>query len=283
MKDFESVYDKICLKFKERVDLVKSEYKVAKKEAFKKASFFLIGGIVIAIVVYFYFKFISIWPILIVTLMVTLAVFGICLDKISKSSPTLDGSILVEIYNAFLEELPPEARYIKDRGFDEQVYKMGNFEKYNHLSSNTSIEGKLKDGTNFKTSYVSVSRGHGDNIQYTYRGYITDIDLNKNFNQKFMIDRNGISPIEDGNDIKLNVAESFVNSIIEILNKYKNEKNIVADVTIVDNKLLVRVMAIYSEWLTIDNPLSKQKLEAFYNDFYKIFELLEEIVNKIKE
>ena len=283
MKDFESVYNKICLKFKERVDLVNSEYKVAKKEAFKIARYFLIGGALLTIGAYYYFKIPAVLAIIPATLVATLAAYAIKLDKISKSSPTLDGSILVDIYNAVLSELSPGARYIKDRGFDEQVYEMGDYASYDSLSSDTSVEGKLKDGTSFKTAYVVASKGKGEDLTYTFRGYVTDIDLSKNFNEKFMIDDDGISPLEDGNDVKLNVDESFVKSISEMLKNYKIENKTNADVTIINNKLLIRVNSIYAEWITISAPLNKKRLEAFYNNMYEILELSNNIVNKIKE
>ena len=283
MKDFESVYDKICLKFKERVDLVNSEYKAAKKEAFKIARYFLIGGAILTIGTYYYFKTPAVLAIMLATIVAALVVYATKLDKISKSSPTLDGSILVDIYNAVLSEFSPGARYIKDRGFDEQVYDMGDYDSYDRLSSDSSVEGKLKDGTSFKTAYVVTSKGNGENLTYTFRGYVTDIDLSKNFNQKFMIDDDGISPLEDGNDVKLNVDESFVKSISEMLKNYKIENKTNADVTIIDNKLLIRVNSIYAEWITISAPLNKKRLEAFYNNMYEILELSNNIVNKIKE
>ncbi len=282
MKDFESVYNKVCLKFQEKVDYMSAEYKNLKKESFKKASYMIIIGLVAGIVAYQYIDIGAIFCFLPITLIATLAAYAIILGKKTKESPIVDEGIISEIFSSVLKEITPDATYYGDRGMDEQIYKMGKYERYSSYHSDTIIEGKLKDDINFKTSFVTVSVGSGDDTYYPFRGYVTDIDLRKNFNAKFMIDRKGITSIEDDKQ-NINVSESFTQSIIEILVKYIKEKKDLPDVTIIDNKLLIRVSSFTSEWLTINNPLNKKRLESFYNKMYDIIELTNEILDKIKE
>ena len=111
MKDFDSIYNKLCLNYKQQVDMVTEEYKLINKEALKKVfTIFIIASIILGGVSYYLNDYIILLflAFLIVPLLI---VFFIIRAKKIMASNIFDDELPLKIYRSVLEEIPYELTY----------------------------------------------------------------------------------------------------------------------------------------------------------------------------
>ena len=144
MKDFESIYDKLCINFKQRVDMVTDEYKSINKEAFKKVSTVFIVAAIILVVVGYYINSYMVLIILGFLLGPLAIAFLIIRGKKMSGSNAFGDELPLEIYRAILKELPYELTYTNLEKMDQEEYDSYEFESYsNYMSYSKFLMGKI--------------------------------------------------------------------------------------------------------------------------------------------
>lgn len=278
MEDFESFYNKLCLKFQQRVDIVDNEYKDIKRAALKKAGMpFLVLTLAIGAYLY-YSKNYDLWYLIITALILCFFYFIFLVDKAKKNSTTINDELPMEIYRSILSEFPYDLSYSKENGMDKEIYDKFFKEFYSRFDSNSTISGNFGNNNYFKMCHVETSSSDEDGRTYHFRGYVVEVDLNKVKCMPVTINKKKYKYIDD------NVEDSKNNYLIEKIQEYlsTNDKK-VEDCAISDNKLYIRIRSGYFEYLDNVNLLQRRGVEYIYNGLINVFDVSKEFLKIVDE
>ncbi len=278
--EFESIYEKLCIKYQDIVDVMSAEYKKMKKHAFIVAIIVFIINTMLSIVIYSGNQNPLVLLIIPISFFIALAIYGTIVHREIKASPLVDENMVSKIYDSIFKEMKLDTKYISDKGISEDEYNSGYFNKPTSYHSSTSFEGTINK-YKYTMSHILSRIGRGEDQETDFIGYLLDIDLVKNYDSKVRITGYEIEPITK--DTPVNISESITKSIRKELLKVEEHDNTSSDVTIVDNKLFIRVFYYNFEKLTLDNLLDKKTLLRIYNDMTDINDLASKILDKFEK
>ncbi len=281
MKDFESIYNKLCLNYKQQVDMVTEEYKSINKESFKKVfTIFIIAAIILGGVGYYIHNY-SILFLLAFLIMPLLLVFFIIRSGKIRESNAIYEDLPLKIYRSVLEELPYELTYNNLESMSQEEYDSYEFERYSDYVSYSQFNGVFNEKNHFKMNYVGVSTGHGEDTTFPFRGYVIVVDLSDDKQIDVMI--NAKKHTYSDESMKTDRIENTIAKIKELLHFYNKNTILFCDCKIKNNKLIVRTYGNYYEMLKFNNLLNKKVLKNYYENLYVLFEITNKILNLVEE
>ena len=281
MKDFESIYSKLCINYKPQVDRIAEEHKAISKEAFKKVfTIFVIAAVILGVIGYYIHNYMILFLLAFFIMPLLIAFFIIRAIKINKSDAIYE-DLPLKIYRSVLEELPYHLTYNNIDKMSQEEYDSYGFEKYSDFMSYLHFTGIFNEKNPFKMNYVGVTVGHGEDTYYPFRGYVVVVDLNNDKQIDVMIKDKKHTYFDE--NMKTDQIENTIATIKELLLSYNKNTKLSCDCKIKNNKLIVRTYGNYYEMLMFHNLLNKKVLKNYYENLYVLFELTNKILNIVEE
>lgn len=281
MKDFESIYNKLYLNYKQQADMIAEKYKSISIEAFKKVlTFFIIAAIILGGVGYYIHNYSILFLLAFLIMPLIIAYFIIRATKIRESNAIYE-DLPLKIYRSVLEELPYGLTYNNIDNMSQEEYDSYGFERYANYMSYSQFNGVFNGNNPFKMNYVGVSIRHGEDTSYPFRGYVVVVDLHSDKQVDVMIRENNHTYSDES--MKIDRIENTIAKIKELLHSYNKNTILFCDCKIKNNKLIVRTYGNYYETLKFNNLLNKKVLKNYYENLYVLFEITNKILNLVEE
>lgn len=289
MKDFEEIYDKLMVQFKDKAELIENEKKKASNYAFKKLIRPILLIITIFIILVLITKKLEIL-ILLIFIPGPLAIYYfITKGNQIRTNITPSTDVMNQIYNVIITNSFDGLTYCNQaKGISKETYDKGCFKKYSKYYSEVELNGILNNKNKVEMSYVVTTNEYFDrnsagrkNIHYIFSGYLLLIELNNKSNVKMRIDEQEVDFLDDQSPSFKN--DEMINNIKNILKKFKKENNILADCTLINNQMYLRVYTSAFGIQELDYILDKEILRKYYVGISKIISLANEILKCINE
>ena len=275
MNDFESFYNKLCIMYEPKANMINDEYKSIKRASAKKVVPYFAVELIIAVIIAYYFKTIETFYIFLMPIIFSIIQYAILTRKGVGENEIFKTDIHKQIFKNILDEFNKNLEYEEYNGFDEKTYVSLFDENYSFFHSMDRINGILNDNNKFYMSYVSTTSNDADGDSITvFGGYVLDIDLNKSYNLNVSVNRRKYKYLDDNKDES---NEYLLDQIKELIKDYY-DKNIKAQCVIKGNKLYIRSKYIECKPTSPINALDKKKIEDMYLCFKNFTEFAEKIV-----
>ena len=283
LKDFEEIYNKIYIKFKDKIEEISNTQKEIQQQALFKMIKFAIIIAIIFLVLILVTKNMELLALLIfVPGPLMLYYFSARGNKIRTTELDIDtDKIQEQIHKDVISDCFNGLQYNGKQGISSEIYDKGRYGNYNKYYSEDRIEGilKSKNEHRIEMSYIATSRGSTsrDNFIWTFRGYFLVVELNKSTKLQVKINEEKIEYLDNQGSIEENNVMPY--NIQNILKQFKEKNKIAYDVTICYDKLYIRLLT--NEF--VYNILNKNSLKKYYNGITEIINLTSEILKNIDE